>query len=181
MSVQTVTQASRSAASSAMVRVETAEYIDPSRPAGRRFGALVHALLASVSFDATLEVIRATATTHGKLVDATEQEVDAATVAVITALKHAVMAGAAASAGNGRVRRETPVMLRRSDGTLVEGVIDLTFRETTADFDGWTVVDFKIDREFESSQSQYSAQVGLYVEAIEKATNLPARGVLLVV
>jgi ATP-dependent helicase/nuclease subunit A len=72
-------------------------------------------------------------------------------------------------------------MLRHADGTLVEGVADLAFRETTPDFDGWTVVDFKTDREFESSQSQYSAQVGLYVEAIEKATNMSARGVLLVV
>jgi ATP-dependent helicase/nuclease subunit A len=72
-------------------------------------------------------------------------------------------------------------MLRHADGTLVEGVVDVAFRETTADFDGWTVVDFKTDREFESSQAQYSAQVELYAEAIEKATNLPARGILLVV
>ena len=112
---------------------------------------------------------------------ATEREMNAATISVAAALKHPIMVSASIQAGNGRLRRETPVLLRRTDGTLIEGVVDLAFREETPEFDGWTVVDFKTDREFESSRSQYAAQVSLYVEAIEKATTLPARGVLLVV
>jgi ATP-dependent exoDNAse (exonuclease V) beta subunit len=134
-----------------------------------------------VDLNATSEAIRNAAATHGKLVDATEQEINAATIAVLAALKHPVMASAAIEASTGRLRRETPVLLRHVDGTLVEGVLDLAFREATSEFHGWTVVDFKTDSEFESSRSQYAAQVGLYVEAIEKATNLPARGILLVV
>jgi ATP-dependent helicase/nuclease subunit A len=46
------------------------------------------------------------------------------------------------------LRRETPVLLTLDDGSLVEGVVDLTFREDTPDFIGWTVLDFKTDREF---------------------------------
>jgi ATP-dependent exoDNAse (exonuclease V) beta subunit len=42
-------------------------------------------------------------------------------------------------------------------------------------------VDFKTSREFEVNQAKYTAQVALYVEAIQKATHLPARGILLVV
>jgi ATP-dependent exoDNAse (exonuclease V) beta subunit len=79
------------------------------------------------------------------------------------------------------LRRETPVLLRRADGTLIEGIVDLAFREDTQEFNGWTVVDFKTDRELEPNRSQYAAQVGLYVEAIADATTLPTRGVLLVV
>jgi hypothetical protein len=31
---------------------------------------------------------------------------------------------------------------------VIEGIVDLAFSEKTADFAGWTVVDFKTDREF---------------------------------
>jgi ATP-dependent helicase/nuclease subunit A len=84
-------------------------------------------------------------------------------------------------ASAGSLRRETPVQLRREDGTLVEGVVDLAFREQTPEFAGWTVVDFKTDREIERGQDQYAAQIAAYVEAISLATDSPARGFLLVV
>ena len=91
------------------------------------------------------------------------------------------MRRAARGADNGGLRRETPILLRRDDGTLAEGVADLAFHEETSDFTGWTVVDFKTGADFETNQARYAAQVALYVEAIEKATNLPTRGILLVV
>jgi ATP-dependent helicase/nuclease subunit A len=178
-SVQTVTRLSRTETNAGGVQVEFVARSDPERPIGRRFGALVHALLASVDLNATSEAIRSAAATQGKLVDATEQEINAATVTVVATLKHPVMASVAIEAGSGRVRRETPVLLRREDGTLVEGIVDLAFRQETPAFRGWTVVDFKTDREFESNQSQYATQVALYVEAVEKATNQSARGILL--
>ena len=151
------------------------------RPGGRRFGILVHTLLAEIPFDAELEVIQSAAALNGRLVDATADEIDAAAVAVKAALAHPTIRLAAAGAGNVTVRRECPVLLQRPDNTLAEGVVDLAFRQQTAEFAGWTVVDFKTDREFEASQANYTAQVGLYVEAIEKVTNMPARGVLLIV
>ena len=64
--------------------------------------------------------------------------------------------------GKGELRRETPIILTLDDGGLVEGVVDLAFREDTPDFDGWTVLDFKTDREFARSSEIYTAQVSLY-------------------
>jgi ATP-dependent exoDNAse (exonuclease V) beta subunit len=60
-------------------------------------------------------------------------------------------------------------------GTLVEGVLDLAFREK----DAWTVVDFKTDREFEKELAQYKRQVGLYALSIERATGEFCGGVLM--
>jgi ATP-dependent exoDNAse (exonuclease V) beta subunit len=59
-------------------------------------------------------------------------------------------------------------------------VVDLAFREEAADFE-WTVVDFKTDREFELHHTDYTAQVALYAQAIEKATNSSVSGILLVI
>jgi hypothetical protein len=64
---------------------------------------------------------------------------------------------------------------------VVEGVLDLAFRDRTADFDGWTVVDFKTYREFSTAPDHYRAEVGLYMEAVTQATGLPARGIILAV
>ena len=41
--------------------------------------------------------------------------------------------------------------------------------------------DFKTDQEFSVATSHYIAQVGLYVRAVQAATGLPARGIILVV
>jgi hypothetical protein len=48
-------------------------------------------------------------------------------------------------------------------------------RGDTSDFVGWTVVDFKTDREVEA-MSVYIAQVKVYSEAVSAATSSPARG-----
>jgi ATP-dependent exoDNAse (exonuclease V) beta subunit len=72
-------------------------------------------------------------------------------------------------------------MMKTEDGTVVEGMVDLAFREDTSEFAGWTVVDFKTDREFEISGNQYASQVRIYAEAVAAATNAPARGILLVI
>jgi ATP-dependent exoDNAse (exonuclease V) beta subunit len=113
-------------------------------------------------------------------VNATPEEIEAAATTVVEALNHPIIRRAAALS-SGSLRREVPIMLRHEDGTLAEGVVDLAFLEERADFAGWTVVDFKTDWEFESGRAEYSNQVALYVEAIEKATNSAARGVLLVI
>jgi ATP-dependent exoDNAse (exonuclease V) beta subunit len=86
----------------------------------------------------------------------------------------------AASVAVSDLRRETPIFLRRQDENLVEGVVDLAFREEAADFE-WTVVDFKTDLEFELRHSEYTAQVALYTDAIRKATNSSVNGILLII
>jgi ATP-dependent exoDNAse (exonuclease V) beta subunit len=180
MAVQTVTSLAGAEAVDQRIQVEIVPEIEPERPSGRRFGTLVHSLLAASDLDADLEAIRAGAAVHGRLVDATQKEIDAAVTAVAAALAHPIMRAAARGASAGRVRRETPVLLHREDGTLAEGVVDLAFRRDSG-FNGWDVVDFKTSREFETNQAKYTAQVGLYVEAIHKATRQPTKGTLLVV
>jgi ATP-dependent helicase/nuclease subunit A len=196
MSVRTTTSLARAAAAEASaaedgaakeggrartgpdIIVETVERGDRERPHGRRFGTLVHALLASIDLDAGLDAIKAGAITNGRLVDATEEEVQAAIATVGAALAHPILRRAAASASKGGFRRETPVLLRRADGSLVEGTVDLAFKEDTSDFVGWTVVDFKTDREVEA-MPVYIAQLRVYLEAVSAATASPARGIIL--
>src|SRR5262249_24427251 len=154
---------------------------DQPRPQGRRFGALVHLLLATVDLDSTSETIAAAAAVSGRVVSATEEEVTWAAAAVVAALNHPLLRLAAASEAAGNLRRETPIILRREDGLLVEGVADLAFRQDLDDFTGWTVIDFKTDREFGSAMAKYTAQLGLYLDGIEGATGGRARGFLLVI
>ncbi len=149
-----------------------------SRPHGARFGTLVHALLAAVDLDADAAALRADAAHQGRIVGASEQEIAAAVVAAERALAHPVLRRAALAKA---VRRETPVLLRRDDGVLAEGVVDLAFREETRQGPRWIVVDWKTDREIGERRSAYEAQVGLYAQAIEHATGEPAEGMLLVV
>ncbi len=109
-----------------------------------------------------------------RLLGATPEEIAAAASAVSAALGHPLLLRAARSLA---LRRETPLLLRLPDGVLAEGVVDLAFREA----DGWTVVDFKTDREIEAQRASYEAQVRLYARAVSAATGEPARGALLVV
>jgi ATP-dependent helicase/nuclease subunit A len=183
MAVQTVTALAeaRGASGAADVGVQVQEVaLDRTeRPAGKRFGALVHAALAAVDLDADEPAVRAAARLHGSLLGAPDDEVEATAVAVRAALAHPLLRRAAACVATGGLRRETPVWLRLEDGTLAEGVVDLAFRED--DGAAWTVVDFKTDRELGDRRSLYAAQVRLYVDAVARATSAPARGVLLVV
>jgi len=186
ISVQTVTALARLEAPKHLrahppVQVEMIERGDFERPSGRRFGALVHALLASIDLNAGADAIQASAAINGRLVGANEEEIKAAIVTVCAALSNPILQRAAASARKGQLRRETPVLLTLDDGSLVEGVVDLTFREDTPDFIGWTVLDFKTDREFATSSDRYTAQVSAYSEAIQAATGLLSRGIVLVV
>ena len=146
-----------------------------ARPGGRRFGTLVHALLAVAPLDADADALAAAARLQGRIVGATDEEIAAAVVAAGDALRHPLLRRAAAS---GALRRETPVLLQMEDGVLAEGVVDLAFREPGV---GWLIVDFKTDRELEARRDVYAAQVRLYADAVAKATGEPARGVLLVV
>ena len=131
MSVHTVTALARAAAAASAtgdanaeggqaqappdIIVEMIERGNGERPGGRRFGALVHALLASLDLDAGGDAIQAAAAINGRLVDATDEEVQAAVTTVGAALAHPILRRAAASAGKGGLRRETPVLLRRDD------------------------------------------------------------------
>lgn len=145
------------------------------RAAGREFGALVHEVLAVTPLDAAEADVAAIATFKGRILGAPPALVEAATAVVVSTLQHASMRAAAAADRQGRCLREAPVTLRLEDGTLVEGQLDLAFE----DADGWTVVDFKTDRELDERLDVYRRQVALYARALATATGRPARGVLL--
>jgi ATP-dependent exoDNAse (exonuclease V) beta subunit len=162
----------------ARIQIEKISRADVEGPSGRRFGALVHAVLATVALGASVDEIGAVAQANARLIDATGAEVDATVMTVRSALQHPLMQRAANAK---TLRREIPVQHYREDGTLIEGVVDFAFQEDTPEFNGWTVVDFKTDREIEKSESQYRAQVAAYVEAVRIATELPAQGFLLLV
>ncbi|MCK6552573.1 hypothetical protein L6R52_42485, partial [Myxococcota bacterium] len=66
-------------------------------------------------------------------------------------------------------------------GALVDGVVDLTFRELGPEGPRWIVVDFKTDAELDLRRAHYDVQLGLYVQAIEAATGERAEAVLLAV
>ena len=146
------------------------------RPHGKRYGVLVHALLAEAPLDGShAAVLPALARAHGRSLGATPEEIAFAARAAGAALEHELLGRARASAD---ARREVGITLRAADGRLVEGVVDLAFQEA----DGTTtVVDFKTDVDEGPRLASYRAQLALYAEAIGAATGAPARGVLLLV
>jgi ATP-dependent exoDNAse (exonuclease V) beta subunit len=144
-----------------------------SRPRGPRFGALVHATLATIDLrSADAAAIGTIAKVQARALGAPADEVDAATRTIVAALDHPLLVRARNAS---IVRRECPVVLREDDGTITEGVLDLAFR----DEGGWTVVDFKTDAAEGERAASYAAQVRAYARAVAVATGVAARGVLL--
>ena len=154
--------------------------VKSERPSGKRFGTLVHALLASVPLSAIASEVAELSALHAKLLGATDEEQTAARVIAVAVLRHPRMDQArAAQAAGRRVWREAPVSLRLDDGSgtpeMVDGQIDLAY-ETDA---GWMVIDFKTDIEIATAQDAYVRQVSIYLDAVTRATGQPARGLIL--
>jgi ATP-dependent helicase/nuclease subunit A len=189
--VQTATEYAAQAAAAGVadesaegVAVEDAAVIE-ARPSGRRFGTLVHAMLAAVPLDAGADEVRALAELQAKLLGATDEERGVAAITVHRVLGHPRLAAARqARAAGRRVWREVPLSIvhpapvhpapMHPAPVLVDGQCDLAY-ETA---DGWVVIDFKTDVVMATDET-YRRQVALYAEAIARATGIPARGVLL--
>ena len=150
---------------------------DASRPRGKRFGTLLHATLADVDLEADEPSVASLAANLGRVLGASDEEVAAATAATVAALRHPVLHRAAASAD---CRREVPVSQMLADGYLVEGTIDLAFREKTDEGTRWIIVDFKSDVRPQDSPT-YRSQIAAYVDAIHAATGEAGLGVILAV
>ena len=144
------------------------------RPKGPRYGTLVHAALATVPLDGAGDVITQVVATEGRIVGATQPEIDSARDVVAAVLQHPLLEAARGAARAGHLYREAPVTIVR-EGGLVEGVVDIAF--DTAD--GFVVLDFKTDRAEGAAQTIYATQVALYAEAIAQATGRPARAILM--
>ena len=153
--------------------VETA--IDAGRPSGRRFGTLVHAVLAAVSLDANENGVRSTATMQARILAAHDDELEAAVRTTVGVLAHPLMQRARAASAAGTCFREMPVTWRAPDGALVEGTIDLAFD----DDQGSTVIDFKTDWELEADADRYRRQLTIYCRAFEQLRGNAPRGILM--
>src|SRR5688572_1184132 len=185
ITVSTVTEATKqageTAAAAAEVVIEDAAQLSQPRPSGKRFGTMVHALLATLPLDAAAADATELAALYAKLFAAPDAERDAAAAIGASLVKHSRWQAAKAAADAGRrVWREAPVSwsVKSTPGdtmTIVDGQVDLAY-ETEA---GWIVVDFKTDIEIASAQEAYKRQVALYAEAVAKATGNRAMGVLL--
>ena len=146
------------------------------RPGGLRFGELVHAMLAAVPLDAPRRDIDALAAVQGRVLAALPDEIAAAVETVDRVLRHDLLGRARAAEQRGACRRETPVTVTLTDGSMVEGVVDLAFEDAR----GWTIVDYKTDRELAmSGEDRYRRQVALYATAVSRATGAAAAGVLI--
>ncbi|HXW94007.1 MAG TPA: UvrD-helicase domain-containing protein [Terriglobales bacterium] len=145
------------------------------RPSGARFGALVHAALASVPLDANGSQIEQLVSLHAKVLAAHEEEKEGAVLAVGRALAHPLLGRARKAWQSGQCRRETPITITQSDGTLLEGILDLAFLEDNK----WVVVDFKTDRELEVALETYLRQVAVYAKAVSWATQQEASPIIM--
>jgi ATP-dependent exoDNAse (exonuclease V) beta subunit len=153
--------------------------IDFSRPHGKRFGTLVHAVLSIVALDADRNEIEKAARLQGRILGSTEDEITSASETVTRALRNPIMIRAAEAAKAGKCRREVPIVVKMEGGEVVEGIVDLAFEEKGAKDGRWTIIDYKTDFELEGKLEEYRHQVGLYALAVSEATGRETRAVLL--
>jgi ATP-dependent exoDNAse (exonuclease V) beta subunit len=146
-----------------------------SRPGGARFGTLVHAVLADMPLAAEADVVARLAEGHGRVLAATDDEVNAVKGVARAVSRHPVWGDATRADEAGLCYREAPVTLRADDDTLIEGNVDLAF----VSGDEIVVVDFKTDRELDGAVDIYTRQVQTYAAAVGGALGKKARGVLL--
>ncbi|HEX6728702.1 MAG TPA: 3'-5' exonuclease, partial [Pyrinomonadaceae bacterium] len=135
--------------------------IDFTRPHGKRFGTLVHSILAIVELGARVDRIEQVARIQARILGAGEQDVDAAVATVKRALEHPLVRRAAKAWSEGKCRREVPVAVQMEGGVIVEGVVDLAFKDKELD-NAWVVVDYKTDFELSGRLDEYRHQLSLY-------------------
>ncbi|HWC98125.1 MAG TPA: UvrD-helicase domain-containing protein [Candidatus Sulfopaludibacter sp.] len=153
------------AAEAAHIPVETVTLpLAMGRPTGRKFGRVVHDILQHAG---SAEDAAGLAEIWGRRHAVTQDDCRAAAEAARQALEYLAQAMPAGAERH----RELPVMVRLADGRLLDGRIDLAWRDAS----GWTVVDYKTDRRDKRNLSQ----VQIYAWALEQATGAPARGIVL--
>ena len=154
-----------SAAEAAQIAVEIVTLpMVAGRPTGRKFGRVVHDILQHAASPDDVETL---AEIWGRRNGAGDEERAAAAQAARQTLEYVAQMMPAGAERH----RELQVMVRLENGTLVEGRIDLAWRDENA----WTVIDYKTDRRAKPNIQQ----VQLYALALQRATDCPARGILL--
>jgi ATP-dependent exoDNAse (exonuclease V) beta subunit len=147
------------------IEVRTVSFdVGEGRPGGRRFGRLVHDMLEAV---ASVDEVEDLAAVCGREHGAGEVECRAAAAVVREVLDWLAREMQPVVERH----REWPVVVRLSDGRLVDGRIDVAW----SDGSQWTVVDYKTDRRAKRNV----AQVQAYGLAVRRATGMPVRCVVL--
>ena len=148
------------------------------RSRGTRFGSLVHQLLEHVDYADPLPQLAPLALALGRELGASEEERAHAVASVQSALAHGFFERVRSAAQSGNLYRELPIVMCGADGTIFDGVIDLAFREPSAQGEQLWVIDFKTDVEL-MNLAHYETQLGMYASAATRALGLPANIVLL--
>jgi len=133
------------------------------RPTGRKFGRLVHGILERAD---RIDEVERLARVCGRRHAASEAECVAAAVAARAALERVL-----ALSGGAALQREVPLLVRLADGRLVDGRIDLMWR----DGERWTLVDYKTDRR----DSRRVGQLQLYALGLQRAAGGAVRVIVL--
>jgi ATP-dependent exoDNAse (exonuclease V) beta subunit len=141
-----------------------------SRSGGPRFGTLVHTILRDVSLDGTNA--GQLAAVHGRVLGASDQEIEHAAQAASAALQHPLLQRARRSK---HCQRELPILLKLEGNRILEGVIDLAFEENGT----WHIVDFKTDAEIAPSRKRYENQLRWYCLALARLNQAPVEAHLL--
>jgi ATP-dependent exoDNAse (exonuclease V) beta subunit len=130
----------------------------------------VHTILRDVALDGNAN--EQLAKVHGRVLGATDQEVEDAAKAVDAALRHPLLERARKSK---LCRRELPILLKLKENRILEGVIDLAFEENGT----WHIVDFKTDAEIGPSRKRYENQLRWYALALSRLNQMPVEAHLL--
>lgn len=153
------------AADVAFIPVETISLlVEPRRPTGRRFGRVVHDILQRAD---RAEEVMALSQIWGRRHGISDRDCEVAATTALSALERIKEL----VPQNAQRYREMPLVVRLSDGTLVDGRIDLAW----SDGSRWTVLDYKTDRR----EKRRVGQLQLYALALQRATGLSARGIVL--
>jgi ATP-dependent exoDNAse (exonuclease V) beta subunit len=130
-------------------------------PSGPRFGTLVHRALRDSIGDT--ETPQQVVESYGRILGATDEEMDVAEHVVAKALSHPLLERARLSP---RCHREVPITLRLDGSRILEGICDLLFSEGEM----WHVVDFKTDDDNSHRSAQYERQIQWYGHAVSQLT-----------
>jgi ATP-dependent exoDNAse (exonuclease V) beta subunit len=128
--------------------------------------------------DSDRESITKVARIQGRILGASPEEIAAAEETVEQVVRHHVVKDGVAALQKGSCRREVPVTLMLEDKSMVEGIVDLAYRDPDKP-DTWIVVDYKTDFEIKGRLEEYQNQVWMYALAISRASGMKAQPVLL--
>lgn len=141
---------------------------------GALFGKLVHRLFEKIDWNHP-EMMDKLTEFEGRGLGATQPMIDRAGKLVKEAISSQLLKRVIKS---GTYQKEVPFTYLQ-EGTMIEGVMDVVFREG----EDWVVLDFKTDpidqKELEARVKHYQPQVRLYSEAIKNIFGKPPKEVIL--